>query len=184
MHREIQKMLDDDIIIEPSESSWSAPLLLVEKKDKTWRFCVDYRQLNKVTRKDVYPLPRIDESLDPLAGASWLSALDLVLGYWQCEMEEKDKPKTAFSTHIGLFQFQVLPFGISNAPSCYERLVELVLRGLRWDICLCYLDDIIVFGSRFEQAVHNLKFVFDRLRSANLILKPSKCALFQREVNF
>ena len=99
-------------------------------------------------------------------------------------MEDKDKPKTAFSTHMGLFQFQVMPFGISNAPSCYERLMELVLRGLRWDKCLCYLDDIIVFGSSFEQALQNLKLVFDRLRSANLTLKPSKCVLFQREVDF
>lgn len=105
---------------------------------------------------------RIDESLDALAGASWFSTLDLVSGYWQCEMEEEDKPKTAFTSHMGLFQFQVLPFGISNAPSCYERLMELVLRGLRWEKCLCYLDDIIVFGSSFEQAVENLKTVFDK----------------------
>lgn len=105
---------------------------------------------------------RIDESLDALAGASWFSTLDIVSGYWQCEMEEEDKPKTAFTSHMGLFQFQVLSYGISNAPSCYERLMELVLRGLRWENCLCYLDDIIVFGSSFEQAVENLKTVFDK----------------------
>lgn len=79
----------------------------MEKKDTTWRFCVDYRQLNKIAKKDAYPLPRIDESLDALAGASWFSTLDLVSGYWQCKMEEEDKPKTAFTSHMGLFQFQV-----------------------------------------------------------------------------
>ena len=129
-------------------------------------------------------MSRINESLDALAGASWFSTLDLVSGYWQCEMEDKDKPsKTAFTAHMGLFQFQVLPFGISNAPSCYKRLMELVLRGLRWEQCLCYLDEIIVFGSDFEQAVENLKTVFDTLRSANLTLKPSKC-FFLRSLCF
>jgi hypothetical protein len=98
------------------------------------------------------------------------------------EMEEKDKTKTAFSTHMGLFQFKVLPFGMCNAPSCYERLIELVLRDLRWDKCLCYLDDIIVFGKSFDQALENLKLVFDRLESSNL--KPSECGLFQKEVPF
>ena len=85
---------------------------------------------------------------------------------------------------MGLFQFKVMPFGIFNAPSCYERLIELVLRGLRWEKCLCYLDDVIVFGSSFDQALENLKLVFDRLRSANLTLKPSKCVLFQKSVSF
>ena len=99
-------------------------------------------------------------------------------------MEEIDKPKTAFSTHMGLFQFKVMSFGICNAPSCYERLMELVLRGLRWEKCFCYLDDIIVFGSSFDQFLENLKLVFDRLRSVNLTLKPSKCVLFQKKVSF
>ena len=99
-------------------------------------------------------------------------------------MEDMDKPKTAFSTQMGLFQFKVMPFGICNAPSCYERLMELVLRGLRWEKCLCYLDDIIVFGSSFDKALENLKLVFDRLRSANLTLTPSKCVLFQKSVSF
>jgi hypothetical protein len=157
-------------------------LLLTEKRDKTWRFCVDYRQLKNVTRKDAYPLPRIDESLYSFAGASWFSTLDIVSGYWKCEMEEKDKPKTAFPTHMGLLKFHVLPFGISNALRCYERLMELILRGLRWDKYLRYLDDIIVFGSSFQQAVHNLRLVFDRLKPANLTLKPSNCIVFQREV--
>lgn len=98
------------------------------------------------------------------------------------EMEESDKPKTAFATHLGLYQFAIVPFGLSNAPSVFERLRELILRGLQWEICLCYLDDVIVFWSTFEIAMHNLKLVFSRFREANLKLKPSKCVLFQDKV--
>lgn len=180
---EIDKMLREDVI-EPSNSPWAAPIVLVKKRDGTTRFCVDYRKLNSVTKKDAYPLPRIDESLDTLSGAKYFCTLDLASGYWQVVMDESDKQKTAFATHKGLFQFKVLPFGLSNSPATFERLMEAVLSGLQWERCLVYLDDIIIFGSTFEKTLESLTFIFDRLQSANLKLKPKKCTLFQEQVSF
>ncbi|KAK3090931.1 hypothetical protein FSP39_015821 [Pinctada imbricata] len=180
---ELDKMIEDKII-EPSESPWCSPILLARKKDGSHRFCIDFRKLNSVTLKDAYPLPRIDETLDTLAGSRWFSTLDLASGYWQVGVAECDKEKTAFATHRGLFQFNVLPFGLSNGPATFERLMETVLRGLHWRKCLCYLDDVIVYGSTFESAYENLREVFIRLRQAHLRLKPKKCELFGKEVAY
>ena len=113
--------------------------------------------------KDAYPLPKLDETLGSLTGAKWFSTLYLYSGYWQVGMDENDKPKTALITRKGLFQFRVLPFGLCNIPATLERLIEAILAGLQWDICLIYLDDIITFGESFEEAVENLKQVLDRL---------------------
>ena len=143
--KEIEGMLANGII-EPSESPWSSPIVLVAKKDKNVRFCVDFRKINECTQKDAYPLPNIADCLDSLSGSLYFSTLDLASGYWQVEMDEEDKPKTAFVTHKGLFQFKVLPFGLTNAPATIERLMELVMRGLQWERCLVYLDDINFWG--------------------------------------
>ena len=116
---------------------------------------MDYRRLNKLTLKDAYPLPRIDDMLDS-PGASWFSTLDLCMGYWQVEMEPIDRPKTAFATRKGLFQFKVMPFGLCNAGATFERLMETVLAGINWEICLIYLDDIIVVSRTFEGMIENL----------------------------
>lgn len=168
---EIDKHLDDMLergVIEPSNSPWSAPVVLVKKKDGPYRFCIDYRKLNSKTIKDAYPLPRIDESLDQLRDNTWFSILDPCLGYWQVEIDQDDKPKTAFATRRGLFQFNVMPFGLCCAPATFERLMESVLAGLPWDICLVYLDDIIVTGKAYEEMHSNLMKVFDRLKGLDL----------------
>ena len=170
--------------IEASDSPWSSPVVLVMKKDGGTRFCVDYRQLNDATIKDAYPLPRIDDTLDMLAGKQWFSTLDLASGYWQVSLSRAARAKTAFATHSGLFQFRVMPFGLCNAPATFERLMDRVLQGLRWNRCLVYLDDIISFGGTFGAALSNLTLIFERLRSYGLQLKSSKCHLFRASVPF
>ncbi|KAG5891946.1 hypothetical protein JTB14_002222 [Gonioctena quinquepunctata] len=144
----------------------------------------NYRQLNNVTKKDSYPLPRIDDTLDTLAGSTIFSTLDLKSGYWQVELAQEDREKTAFTIGSGLWQFTVMPFGLCNAPATFERLMETVLKGLSWNTCLVYLDDIIVVGRSFEDHVKNLEEVFLRLRNSGLKLSPKKCHLFQKEVRY
>ena len=171
-------------VIERSTSPWASPIVLVRKKDGSIRFRGDYRKVNDVTRKDAYPLPRIDTTLDTLSGSQWFSTMDLLSGYWQVEMDENHKEKTAFCTTEGLFQFRVMPFGLCNAPATFQRLMDLVLAGLQWSQCLVYIDDVIVLGRTFKEHLDNLEEVFQRLRSAGLRLKPSKCAFFQRSVTY
>ena len=171
-------------VIEPSSSPWTSPIVSVKKKDGSTRFCADYRKLNEVTVKDSYPLPRIDDCLDALAGCRWFSTLDLCSGYWQVAMSEEDKPKTAFSTGNGLYQFTVMSFGLCNAPATFERLMEKVLSGLPWEVCLLYLDDIIVHGRAFGEVIKRLRIVLQRLRDAGLKLNPKKCILLQQSVPF
>ena len=180
---ELDKMLDKGII-EPSTSAWGSPIVLVRKKDNTVRFCIDYRKLNEITVKDAYPLPRIEDNLDALQGSTFFSTLDLASGYWQVQMAAQDKPKTAFSTKYGLYQFNVMPFGLCNAPGTFERLMETVLRGMQWERAVLYLDDIIVFSNNIQQHMQRLEEVFQRLKEANLTLKPSKCRFFQKKVEF
>ena len=181
--RLLKDMLDKKII-QPSCSPWESPIVLVPKKDGSVRFCIDYRKVNAVTRRDAYPLPRIDDTLDTLAGSRYFTTLDLVSGYWQVEMAEEDKPKTAFCTPDGLFEFNVLPFGLCNGPATFQRLMDLTLAGLQWSSCLVYLDDIIVVGRSFEEHLLNLQSVFERLRDAGLKLKPKKCAFLKSEVRY
>ena len=141
--RAVDDMLKDGII-EQSTSPWSSPIVLVRKKNGTTRFCVDYRKLNNITRKDSYPLPRIDDTMEALQGATWFSTLDLKSGYWQVQLSPEAIEKTAFSVAgHGHWQFKVMPFGLCNAPATFDRLMEHVLAGLSWKICLVYLDDVI-----------------------------------------
>lgn len=179
--RNIDEMLEYNII-EPSKSQWASPIVLVKKKDNSYRFSVYYRRLNACTVKDEYPLPRIDESLEQLSGYSWFSTLDMFSEYWQVELYPADKNKTAFATRRGLFQFRAMPFGLCCAPATFERLMETVLAGLQWGIYLVYRDYIIIVGKTFDEMMVNLRRVFDRLLSAGLRQKAKKCYLFQRFV--
>ncbi|OWZ06106.1 Gag-pol fusion protein [Phytophthora megakarya] len=140
----VEKMLKAGMI-EEGDGAWGFPMVLVRKKDGEVRFCIDYRALNKVTKKDVYPLPRIDETLEALGGALLFSTLDLKAGYWQILVAVVDRDKTAFTTEKGLFRFIRMPFGLTNTPSTFQRMMNSVLRGLTWSTCFVYLDDIVVF---------------------------------------
>ena len=180
---EIKRMLEQGLI-RPSDSPWASPVVLVKKKDGTVRFCVDYRKLNEVTRKDAYPLPRIEACFDCLGRSTWFCTLDLRSGYWQVPVAEQDIEKTAFITPQGLFEYLVMPFGLTNAPATFERLMERVLKGLQWKQCLVYIDDIIVFGPTFAATLDNLRQVLHRLRQAGLTCKPKKCELFRKRVAF
>ena len=184
---ELKKLLDSMLekdVIQPSTSPWASPIVLVQKKDGTLRLCVDYRKVNDVTRKDAYPLPRVDDTLDTLSGSKWFTTLDLISGYWQVEVCDGDIDKTAFCTTEGLFEFKVMPFGLSNSPVTFQRLMDAVLAGLQWSNCLVYLDDIIIPGRTFKEHLKNLSMVFDRLREAGLKLHPKKCAFCQQQVTF
>ena len=179
----VNKMLDDGVISE-SKSPWASPVVLVSKKDGSIRFCVDYRKLNAVTMKDVYPIPRIDDSLNALGGMKYFSTFDLAQGYWQTPMEEDSKAKTAFTTHCGLYQFNVMPFGLCNAPATFQRSMDLVLAGIKWKSCLVYIDDIIVFSKTFEEHIAELEELFTRLNKFNLKLKASKCFFCKKSVEY
>ena len=181
--RLVQEMLSRNII-EPAQGPWSSPVVLVKKKDGATRFCVDFRKVNQVTKKDAQPLPRIDDTLDALGSAQWFSTLDLASGYWQVEVDPADKEKTAFATQQGLFQFKVMPFGLCNAPGTFQRLMERVLAGLNWASCLVYLDDIIIFSKDVPEHLKRLREVFERLKGAGLKVKPTKCFLMRRCVHY
>ena len=171
-------------VIQPSVSAWSSPVVLVPKKDGTSRFCVDYRRLNGVSRKDIYPLPRVDDIFDTLGDTKYFSSLDLCSGYWQIELDPESRPKSAFVTHRGLHEFVRLPFGLCNGPSTFQRLMEVVLSGLVWDTCFVYIDDVLVCSRTFEAHLQHLRQVFTRLREANLKLKPKKCLFLRDEVSY
>ena len=183
IEEQIAEMLNQGVIT-PSKSPWASPVVLIPKKDGSTRFCVDYRKLNEVTIRDAYPLPRIDDTLDELNHAKFVSTLDLRSGYWQVEMDPRSRAATAFVTHKGLFEYVVMPFGLTNAPATFQRLMDVVLAGLKWQCCLVYLDDIIVYSPTFEQHLCDLNKVLLALAAAKLTLKASKCNFCRREMKF
>jgi hypothetical protein len=181
IQEQVNKMLKDGMI-RPSKSPWSSPIVLVKKKDGSLRFCVDYRKLNSATVKDSYPLPRIDSSLDSLGGSEYFSSIDMRSGYWQIGVAEKDRDKTAFITGDGLFEWLVMPFGLCNAGATFERVVDGILGSLRWNICLCYLDDVIIYSKTFGEHLYRIRTVLDCFKRAGLTLNIDKCRFAFKEI--
>lgn len=183
INEQVQEMLKNNVI-RPSASPWSSPVVIINKKDGSPRFCVDYRKLNSITERDVYPLPRIDDLLDKLTGSQYFTTLDLKAGYWQIPIAEQDKQKSAFVTSDGLFEFNVLPFGLSNAPATFQRTINSILGALRWDMCLVYLDDIIVYSQSFDRHIQHLDLVLNALEKANVKLNISKCSVARKQLDY
>ena len=177
MLKQVKGLLDKGWI-DPSASPWGSPILFVKKKDGGMRMCVDYRAVNKLTVRNSYPLPRIDDMLDRLSGSSISACLDLQQAYHQVRLSEEDVPKTAFTTPIGLFEYKVLPFGLCNAPSTFQALMNSVLGPELRHCCLVYLDDIIVFSRTPEEHVEHLRAVLQKLQDAEALCKAQQMRIW------
>lgn len=184
VRKHLSEMLDAGVI-EPSTSPYSSPTVLVRKKDSSLRFCVDYRSLNNKTVSNAFGLPRISDSFDTLKGSRYFSTLDLKSGFWQIPLDERDKEKTAFSVgQCGFYQYTVLPMGLKNSSATFQRMIESVMGQCNLEWCQLFLDDIIVFSETVEQHLERLGVVFQKLADAGLKLKPEKCCLMQRRVEY
>ena len=175
-------MLDNGII-QPSESPWNSPIILVKKKDNSTRFVCDFHKLNDVTKKDTYPLPHIKDVLDKMAGARYWTTLGAASTYWSMPLNEADKEKTAFAVPHGKFEFNVTPYVLCNTGASYPRVMDLCLSGLPADHILAYMDDIAIYSTTFEEHLSDLEAVFLRLRSAGISLKASKCIFASVQAN-
>ena len=180
----VQTLLDKGIIQREYNSEWSSPCILVKKKDSTTRFCQDYRQVNKVSEQDSYPLPRQDDSLEALSGSKYFTTADLTSGYHQVALSPDAQKISTFVTKSGLYSFKRTPMGLHGAPHTFERLMETVLRGLQWEELLVYMDDIIVFSPDQHTHIERLDRMLHRLQQANLKIKPKKTFIFQKQVEY
>ena len=184
VRQHINEMLEAGAI-RPSNSPWCNVVVLVCKKDGGLHFCIDFRKLNTKAKKDSYPLPHIQETLDSLVGIRVFSTLDLKSGFWQIMMDEDSKQYTAFTVgNFGFFECEKMPFGLCNVPATFQRLMQSCLGELNLTYCLIYLDDVIVYAKNEEEHFNRLRTVFERFRRDNLKLKPSKCNLFQKEITY
>ena len=171
--------------IRPSSSPWCNTVVLVWKKDGGLRFCIDFRKLNVRTKKDSYPLLRIQEMLESLEGSHIFSSFDFKLGFWQVEMDEASKQYNAFTVgSLGFFECKCMPFRLCNVPMTFQRLMQNCLSELNLTYCLIYLDDVIMFSTDEDDHLHHMRVIFDRFRAEHLKLKPSKCSLFRDKIVF
>ncbi len=170
-------------LIETSRSPWSSPMLLVPKKDGTFRPVVDYRKLNRVTEQDPFPMPRIDELIDNLAGADYITTLDLTKGYWQVPMERESRRKTAFVTPFGKYEFKVMPFGLAGAPATFQRMMNRIFGDISERVA-AYIDDVVIFSRTWEAHLEHLGEALDRLKEAGLKVKKRKCQIAMQSCPF
>jgi hypothetical protein len=183
LKKQLVELLDKGYIRE-SKSPYGAPVLFVKKKDGSMRMCIDYRALNKITIKNKYPLPRIDELLDRLLGAKYFSKIDLRSGYWQVRIADEDVPKTAFRTRYGHYEYLVMPFGLTNAPATFMHLMQQTFRPYLDEFVIVFLDDVLVYSKSKQQHEQHLRTVLQVLRERELYAKLSKCEFFQSEIGF
>ena len=183
LKRQLQELTDQGFI-RPSQSPWGAPVLFVPKKNGKLRMCIDYRALNKLTVKNSYPIPRIEDLIDQLAGSQIFSKIDLCSGYHQVRVAEADVQKTAFKTRYGLYEFVVLPFGLCNAPATFMRTMNHVLHEYLDKFCVVYLDDILVYSPNISQHKEHLRLIFSRLQEQKLYVSDKKCDIGKQEVEF
>ncbi|KAL3887802.1 hypothetical protein ACJMK2_000195 [Sinanodonta woodiana] len=183
--RQVKEMLKYDII-EPSTSPWQSPVVLVKKKSGEYRFAVDYRKLNKITKPEVFPIPRFDDMMDSIGQSSavYFSVLDMFSGFWQIKLDPETREKSTFVISDGCYAFKKLPFGLSNSPMSFQLTMTRLLQGIAYKHVLCYIDDVLVYSRTLDEHFSHLQEVFDRLRKANLKLKPSKCQFAIKRVKY